>query len=193
MTRCSRPACRVPPDLGDGEGQPQHWHLPRGTAALGRLLAGGDSRFGGPVLTTNFDPLLSMAVEVAGGCVDRRVLSRDGHLPDPGDSRHGPRIIHLHGFWRGSTLHLPHHLTAPRPKLLGSLRELLAGHTVLVAAYGGWQDAFMQALSEVIDSRRPMSRSSGACTATKAAPGTTIGSYSSASRVIRGSPRTTGS
>ncbi|MCA9701919.1 MAG: SIR2 family protein, partial [Myxococcales bacterium] len=144
---------RVPgaPDLGDDEGRPEHWHLPKGTAALGRLLAEGDPRFSGPVLTTNFDPLLSMAVEVAGGRVDRRVLTRDGHLPDPGDSRHGPRIVHLHGFWRGSTLHLPHHLTAPRPKLLGSLRELLAGHSVLVAAYGGWQDAFMQALGEVIN------------------------------------------
>lgn len=136
---------------GDGDGNSAHWHLPRGTAALGRLLAAKDSRFTGPILTTNFDPLLSMAIEHAGGVVDRRVLDRDGHLPGHGDSRHGARVVHLHGYWRGSTLHLPQHLGNSRSKLLGSLRDLLGGHTVLVIAYGGWRDAFMQALEQVID------------------------------------------
>lgn len=139
------------PPLRHGDGDPAHWHLPRGTVALGRLLATKDPRFTGPILTTNFDPLLSMAIEHVGGVVDRRVLERDGHLPGAGDSNHGARVVHLHGYWRGSTLHLPQHLSAPRDKLLGSLRELLSGHVVLVVGYGGWEDAFMQALSQVID------------------------------------------
>jgi formylglycine-generating enzyme required for sulfatase activity len=142
----------APSQFGGGDGEAAHWHLPRGTAALGRLVVEQRERFCGPILTTNFDPLISLAIQHAGGQVDRRVLDRDGHLPSTADSGDGVRVIHLHGYWRGSaTLHLPQHLTAPRPKLFGSLRELLREHTVLVVGYGGWRDAFMEALAQVLD------------------------------------------
>lgn len=133
----------------EGDGEPIHWHLPRGAAALGRLLAAGRPPFRGPVLTTNFDPLISLAVKAAGGAVDLRTLDRDGGLPAEHEHQGRARVVHLHGYWRsGHTLHTPHQLQHPRPHLGGALRALLRHHTVLVAAYGGWDDAFTKALAE---------------------------------------------
>lgn len=147
VRRARRPD--APVDFDD-DGAPSDWHIPRGTAALGRLLAAGAHPFTGPVLTTNFDPLISLAIKDAGATPERRILSKDGTLPAPAESEGRPRVVHLHGYWRGGpTLHTPRQLTRTRPALGGALRTLLRGHVVLVTAYGGWDDAFMQALAEV--------------------------------------------
>ncbi|MBB3349810.1 hypothetical protein [Sphingomonas sp. BK069] len=66
------------------------WHLAPGVEALARLAAGWPDRFGRTVLTTNFDPLLSVAVARAGGPTFRTMLHRHG---DIGQST---RVVHLH-------------------------------------------------------------------------------------------------
>lgn len=146
-----------PPEGTDG--QPDEWNIPLGTASLGEMVAGGSERFLGPVLTTNFDPLVSLAVRNAGGRSGRRVLTADGTLAGAAEDEPGIcTIVHLHGFWRDSdTLHTQAQLTNPRLKLTKSLQRLLQRRTLIVAAYGGWDDVFTQALVELMnDEQAPL-------------------------------------
>lgn len=125
------------------------WALPPGCAALGELAARSTSIFGRCLLTTNFDPLLQVAVRRARGQCYRTVLDRDGHLGQTeGDGCH---IVHLHGHWhRADMLHTDFQLKQPRPRLIHSLRKLLGEQTVVVLAYGGWDDVFNQALRDIL-------------------------------------------
>jgi len=141
------------------DGQPDEWNIPVGTASLGEMVAGGNERFLGPVLTTNFDPLISLAVRSAHGRSSRRVLTADGTLAGAAEDELGIcTVVHLHGFWRDSdTLHTQAQLTNPRPKLTKSLQRLLQRRTLIVAAYGGWDDVFTQALVELMnDEQAPL-------------------------------------
>ncbi|HEX2855520.1 MAG TPA: SIR2 family protein, partial [Opitutaceae bacterium] len=147
------------PALPSGDGEPVDWNIPAGTAGLGEMVAGGNDRFLGPVLTTNFDPLISLAVRRAGGRSGRRVLTADGTLAGAAEDEPGIcTVVHLHGFWRDSdTLHTQAQLTNPRLKLTKSLQRLLQRRTLVVAAYGGWDDVFTQALVELMnDEQAPL-------------------------------------
>ena len=127
----------------------QGWALTRGTSALGVLLAGHP----GPVLTTNFDPLLSVAINQARGRPRRVILDGDGRLPSAAELEPGATtVVHLHGYWWGSdTYHTGMELTAPRPQLHASLARLLNERLVVVVGYEGWKDAFMRAVSSLLE------------------------------------------
>jgi hypothetical protein len=61
-------------DTGDDvcrrlEADSQGWELGRGIEYLGRLVAEYPQRFGTCILTTNFDPLIEVAIRRAGGCI----------------------------------------------------------------------------------------------------------------------------
>ncbi|KAF0215358.1 MAG: hypothetical protein FD174_4155 [Geobacteraceae bacterium] len=145
------------PELTSGDGNHVDWSIPDGTANLGELVARESERFIGPILTTNFDPLISMAVQSFGGQTGRYVLTADGTVSGP--TVDGIcTVIHLHGFWRDSdTLHTQVQLTNPRPKLTKSLQRLLQGRTLIVAAYGGWDDVFTSALVDLMnDEQAPL-------------------------------------
>lgn len=135
-----------------GDGEPVEWYLPKGAKNLAELLVRGGERFPGPILTTNFDPLLSLSIRATGGHRRLRVIDTDGNLPydveaDPGEID----VIHLHGYWQGAnTLHTPAQLTSARPKLTASLRRLLQQRTLVVVAYSGWDDVFTRALVDVL-------------------------------------------
>ncbi|MBV6498941.1 MAG: hypothetical protein CJBNEKGG_01171 [Prosthecobacter sp.] len=129
------------------------WYIPPGTQQLAQLvcrdLCQPKPHFPGPILTTNFDPLLSLAIESCKARAHWRVVQSDGKLADVGENE-AVEVIHLHGFWRGSdTLHTSAQLTSPRPALRDSLRKILKQKTLIVAAYGGWDDVFARALAEV--------------------------------------------
>lgn len=134
------------------DGEPSHWHLPIGIRSLASLICSSDSRFQGPVLTPNFDPLLSLAIRAEGKRPSRITLDADGSLPrDVDEETDTKSIIHLHGYWRGTdTLHTPTQLHSHRPKLKVSLQRLLRKHLLVVVAYGGWDDIFTNALAELI-------------------------------------------
>lgn len=135
-----------------GDGEPGDWYLPKGARGLAELLIRGGDRFPGPILTTNFDPLLSLSIRAASGHRRLRVIDSDGNLPsaveaDPGEID----VIHLHGYWQGAnTLHTPAQLTSARPRLAASLRRLLQQRTLVVVAYSGWDDVFTRALVDVL-------------------------------------------
>lgn len=133
-------------------GNPDEWIIPAGTLSLGALVANASERFLGPVLTTNFDPLISLAIRTAGGQAYRHVLTADGALPSAAEVDPGVcPVVHLHGFWRDAdTLHNHAQLTAPRPRLAKSLQRLLESRTLIVSAYGGWDDFFTRALIDLM-------------------------------------------
>jgi len=152
LQACRDPAAVETPDGQLTDGRPQHWHIPDATRALADLVCNSGEFFGGPILTTNFDPLLSLAVREAGAVPSRRVLDFDAALPRDVEEETDTRsIVHLHGYWRGSdTLHTPGQLRSQRPRLRASLQSLLRSHLFVVIGYGGWDDVFTAALAELL-------------------------------------------
>jgi len=129
------------------------WYLSPAHAALASLITAKPDLFGGAVLTTNFDPLVEMAITAARGTYFRTVLHRDGDLGQTHGN--GCHVVHLHGYWYGSDmLHSPRQLTQNRPRLRASLAHLISGRTLVVMGYGGWDDVFTRALMDpVLDDR----------------------------------------
>jgi hypothetical protein len=76
------------------------WLLTAAAESLGRLVALYPDRFGKEVLTTNFDPLIEVAIGKSGGHFFRTVLHRDGNLGQTAGT--GCHVIHLHGYWYGA-------------------------------------------------------------------------------------------
>ena len=120
------------------------WHLSPGAIALGHYMASKD----GVILTTNFDPLLEVAIRRAGGHCYRTVLDRDGSLTQITGA--GTHLVHIHGFWQGNTLHTAAQLQAERLQLHASLTELLRDRSVFVMAYGGSDNALIKALRATV-------------------------------------------
>ncbi len=71
------------------------WFLNPGTDALGKLITICPQQFGKVALTTNFDPLIEVAIRKAGGDCFKTVLHADGNLAQT--EARGCHVIHLHG------------------------------------------------------------------------------------------------
>lgn len=138
-----------PDGLARLEASAAGWHLGRAAKALGLILAHHRERFGRVVLTTNFDPLVEIAIRSAGGQAIAVHHLGDGALPAL-DAMVTP-VVHLHGLWRSDTLHTPGALTIERAALQRSLARLYDEVTLVVMGYGGWDDVLMTALAELAE------------------------------------------
>lgn len=153
---CARNCCAPTPQLilNDGEcrlleSALESWQLNPGILALGRLIAEYPSVFGCALLTTNFDPLIEIAIRRASGTYYRTILHADGSLSQT--EADGCHVIHLHGYWHGTdTLHTNRQLMQDRPRLRTSLGHLIRDNLVLVCGYGGWDDVLTNALLELV-------------------------------------------
>lgn len=125
------------------------WVVSPGTDALCGLAVAYPEYFGRWMLTTNFDPLIEVAIRRCGGRYLKTILQTDGDFTQTeGDGCH---VVHLHGYWVGSdTLHTARQLGHSRPRLRNSLSFLLRNKIVVVCGYGGWDDAFTEALMDVV-------------------------------------------
>jgi hypothetical protein len=122
------------------------WELSEGADAFGRLLTRIPAEKKGPVITTNFDPLIEIAIAKAGGQCAIQWMESDGKILASG-RRDAIDVIHMHGYWRmGDTLHTQSQLGRSRPKLRASIRGKLQDHYVVVCGYGGWRDVFTKSL-----------------------------------------------
>lgn len=127
------------------------WAIPQGISALARLLARVPSTVRGPILTTNFDPLVEVSLRAAGLDPFTIISDGDGSVQAPSSTGTVIPVVHLHGFWRtGDTLHTSVQLGLDRPKLLGSLRQILSSSTLIVLGYGGWDDILTHAILQVV-------------------------------------------
>jgi hypothetical protein len=144
----------TPEDCTAAERDLDSWYLPAKVDALAQLVVANPSYAPGPVITTNFDPLLEIAIRRAGGVAVTQILDADGAIGDV-EVGEGTLVVHMHGFWRsGDTLHVNPQLTRKRNLVQSSLEDLLRERTVLVTAYGGWDDAFTGALVEAVRRHR---------------------------------------
>ncbi|MGE6762239.1 SIR2 family protein [Corallococcus interemptor] len=125
------------------------WALPPATEHLGKLLVERADTFG-PVLTTNFDPLISASIRMAGGDFHRTIVVDDSPFGHTTVSRNSTHIVHLHGYWRQSaTLHTSVQIARERKRVAAELIQLLQDHTLVVVGYGGWDDIFTQTLGTI--------------------------------------------
>jgi len=132
------------------ERAPAAWVLPPGVEALGRLIAACPDTFGTAVFTTNFDPLVEVAIRRAGGQSHTTFLAEDGRF----SVRHGDgcHVIHVHGLWSGEgyTAHTMAQLSRPRPQLRRDLERFLERSDLVVLGYGGWQDVFSEVITSIL-------------------------------------------
>ncbi|MGW5961089.1 hypothetical protein, partial [Methylorubrum thiocyanatum] len=86
------------------EADPKQWWIPDAYRALALLGAHYPNAMGGMVLTTNFDPLIEVAMTHARSPWLATALHEDGSLQFTWGS--GPHVVHLHGhWWNSDTLH----------------------------------------------------------------------------------------
>jgi hypothetical protein len=124
------------------------WRMPRGYQRFAKFFASLSGRVRGPIITTNFDPLIEIALRQAGVPSDP--------IPIPTDTTPTPQqlkeaiaqpVLHIHGYWTGmATSNVPTRITSDRPGLDDVLKELLTNSVVLVVGYSGWLDGFMKSL-----------------------------------------------
>lgn len=124
------------------------WNIPEGYRRFARFFAGLDGSVRGPIITTNFDPLIEVALREEG--IDARAIPIPvDSVPTPGQLVEDPRqpVFHIHGYWTDrATSNIHSRITAERPQLDRVLQQLLRNSVVLVIGYSGWLDGFMKSL-----------------------------------------------
>lgn len=128
------------------------WELTPGLQALGDFV----TRFSQveTLVTTNFDPLIEVAIQRAGGSWERTDLTADKtpSVAVSGGAQsgvHRHHVVHVHGFWTQSVMHTGMQLLVSRPRLSAALQALFRSNTVIVLGYGGWDDVITRALEAV--------------------------------------------
>ncbi len=129
------------------------WNLRPGIASIGQVIYEHPNICSRTVLTTNFDPLLEVSLRRAKLAVETITVTRDLYREQfASSSSDAARVVHLHGFWRGSVhMHTHRSLTLERPRLESWLREELTQSRLVVLGYGGWPDVVTKLLGELME------------------------------------------
>jgi serine/threonine protein kinase len=136
------------------EDEPSNWRLSDAVKTLAALLGTSGNRFSSTCLTTNFDPLIEVAVQERAGAVQRILLKPDGspnHDRDMSGTERRVQVVHLHGDWmRQDALHTVVVTRAERTGLKFSIHEYLRRQVLLVIGHSGSDlqllDALVQSL-----------------------------------------------
>ncbi|QES07286.1 SIR2 family protein [Streptomyces venezuelae] len=129
-----------------------NWRIPRGYRQFAKFFASLNGRMRGPIITTNFDPLIELALGQAGVPAVPIPIPTDTTptLQQLKEAIAQP-VLHIHGYWTGrATSNVPTRITSDRPGLDDVLRKLLTNAVVLVVGYSGWLDGFMKSLSSTV-------------------------------------------
>jgi hypothetical protein len=135
----------------------EDWVLPDGVTGLARWLASivrarrnNPNEKTGPihVVTTNFDPLIEVALSTIG---DIKITS----LSIPGNTPQEPTscdvcIWHVHGAWWDVTLHEEQALQQHRQLVAQKLAERMKYAQICVLGYGGWQDVVSTTIADIL-------------------------------------------
>ena len=144
-------ALKEPSNMDDNymTAKPSSWHLNSSVMAIANLYQQRRDIFSGMILTTNFDTLIETAFEAKDLSCASLALDGDYSLgPHFRQESQVPQVIHLHGTWQSDTLHTSLQLERHRNNLKNGLVKILCDSTLVVLAYGGWDDVFMASLSE---------------------------------------------
>jgi hypothetical protein len=125
------------------------WEISPALKSLAQLIRHYPDYFHPVVLTTNFDPLIEIALRRAGLPTQSFGAEVDG-FSQQSDAQ-GATVIHLHGSWRGTKLlSTSKEINKIRPKVTRDLAALIREYTVVTMAYGGWDDIFLKELIAMI-------------------------------------------
>ncbi|MDT0453406.1 SIR2 family protein [Streptomyces hesseae] len=133
-----------------------NWLIPRGYQRFAQFFASLSGRVRGPIITTNFDPLIEIALGQAGvPAVPIPIPTDTTPTMQQLQEVNAQPVLHIHGYWTGlATSNVPTRITSDRPGLDDLLRRLLTNSVVLVVGYSGWLDGFMRGLrSQVLNNK----------------------------------------
>ncbi|PIF20831.1 MULTISPECIES: SIR2 family protein [Pantoea] len=112
-------------------------------------IANGEYRVAN-IVTTNFDTLIEESFEEKNIKTNCFSMVSDSHLSEGHNDE--LNIFHIHGVWsKNDTMHSHSQLNVKREKLEGSLHELFLNTSVVIMAYGGWEDSFTRTLSNIVN------------------------------------------
>ncbi|WP_195908271.1 SIR2 family protein [Nostocoides sp. HKS02] len=139
-----------PVDDGLSPGDLGNWQLTDGLVGLGKIAVSRPDALK-LIVTTNFDPLIEVALQRVGVPTRRRIITADAPISDPGPrATNAVDIVYVHGFWHGApTMHTPEQLMFSRPRLQAAIVNALKSHDVFVMGYGGWDDVITGALESL--------------------------------------------
>jgi serine/threonine protein kinase len=135
----------------------ESWKLPPGVIGFASFVADLArrrkelSRPGlGPIhiVTTNFDPLIEVALRGFGSAVASRSIPDNSR---PQSEACDVCVCHVHGSWWDATLHSPQALEAHRDLLKAELADYLKHAQVCVLGYGGWQDIVSTTIADTMN------------------------------------------
>ncbi|QIG44628.1 hypothetical protein G5V58_19205 [Nocardioides anomalus] len=138
----------VPTGDGTAAAENADWSLTDGLIGLGEIIAANPEAFS-VIITTNFDPLIEVALARAGVQTRRRVVTGDAPIAnDTTASVDGVvEVVYVHGFWhQAPTMHTPEQLMYSRPRLQTAIVRTIGNADALVVGYGGWDDVVTGAL-----------------------------------------------
>lgn len=135
-----------------GKAQPakEEWYISKCIEDLTRLICETNINIG-IILTTNFDEVIEYSLYRAG----REPIVKDLTIDQPIGGTQGYTdkaiVVHLHGLWDRDTMHSTNQLSALRPKIESSLKNVLSDSKMYVLGYAGWDDIFLQALGSIVN------------------------------------------
>ncbi|WP_421589408.1 SIR2 family protein [Rahnella aceris] len=102
------------------------------------------------IVTTNFDTLLEESFKNHSLTPDSYSLVSDSHIPCVQNDEF--KIVHIHGVWnKNDSMHTHSQLREKRDKIEGSLHEIFLNTSVVIMAYGAWDDSFTRTLSNIVN------------------------------------------
>lgn len=132
------------------------WRIPAGVAAFAALYAARSS-LPRAILTTNFDPLLEIALRRE--AIEVRTLTAAADT-NPLAERTAPAtvtVMHLHGdCYLGRTLHTRADVRQRRGTVSSWLRAYLRDKQLVVVGYSGWDDVVKRTVVDCIRSNEPL-------------------------------------
>ena len=144
---------------GSGDTQvPNHthesWQTTPQVEAIASLIHGLPEQQRGPIITTNFDPLLEVALHRRGvPCQPMSAGSLGGINMTAGLSQ--LPVVHIHGLWSDAfPLNTDAELDLERPVLEEQLSAVLENAIVIAVGYGGWEDSFSRTITKFAQSNR---------------------------------------
>ncbi|WP_162620983.1 SIR2 family protein [Franconibacter helveticus] len=126
------------------------WYISKCISDLTKLICETNINIG-IILTTNFDEVIEYSLYHAG----REPIIKDLVIDQPIGGTQGYTdkevIVHLHGIWNRDTMHTTNQLTALRPKIESSIKQVLSDSKLYVLGYAGWDDIFLQSLRSIVN------------------------------------------
>jgi hypothetical protein len=118
------------------------WTIRPGIQFFAQLAVGNPTRFGRTVITTNFDPLIEVAMRRAGGS-PVTISLRDSDS----DIIAVQRVIHVHGHWTSDDMVSSQFgILRRKEKVEHFLDDQLTNTVVVVLGYGGYDEALVDVL-----------------------------------------------